>query len=91
MQHLMEKLEQLNADLETMVSEVRFTNPIVGNVLDNAKIAMGLVTLVGKTLARKANDSNSLVTDTPTIGMPKSNEDDDDAEGMCEVEEDVNC
>ena len=79
---LMEKLEQLNADLETMVSEVRFTNPIVGNVLDNAKIAMGLVTLVGKTLAGKANDSNSLVTDTTTIGMPKSNEDDDDAEGV---------
>ncbi len=33
---LMEKLEQLNADLASMVSEVRFTNPIVGNVLDNA-------------------------------------------------------
>jgi hypothetical protein len=87
----MEKLEQLNADLETMVAEVRFTNPIVGNVLDNAKIAMGLVTLVGKTVAGKANDSNSLVTDTTTIGMPKSNEDDDDAEGVCEVEEDVDC
>ena len=40
---LMEKLEQLNADLESMVSEVRLTNPIVGNVLNNAKIAMGLV------------------------------------------------
>jgi len=88
---LMEKLEQLNADLETMVAEVRYTNPIVGNVLDNAKIAMGLVTLVGKTVAGKANDINSLVTDTTTIGMPKSNEDDDDAEGVCEDEEDVDC
>ena len=74
-----------------MVAEVRFTNPIVGNVLDNAKIAMGLVTLVGKTVAGKANDSNSLVTDTTTIGMPKANEDDDDAEDVCEVEEDVDC
>ena len=33
----MEKLEQLNADLESMVLEVRLANPIVGNVLDNAK------------------------------------------------------
>jgi hypothetical protein len=67
---LMEKLEQLNADLETMVSEVRRTNPIVGNVLDNAKITMGLVTLAEKTLAGKGDDSNSLVTDT-TMGTPK--------------------
>ena len=41
---LMEKLEHLNADLVSMVSEVRLTNPIVGNVLDNANKAMGLVT-----------------------------------------------
>ena len=34
---LMGKLEQLNADLESMVLEVRLANPIVGNVLDNAK------------------------------------------------------
>jgi hypothetical protein len=35
---LMDKLEQLNADLASMamVSEVRLTYPIVGNVLDNA-------------------------------------------------------
>ena len=74
---LMEKLEQLNADLETMVSEVRLTNPIVGNVLDNAKIAMGLVTLAGTPLAGKGDDSNGLVTDT-TRGMPKCDEDEDD-------------
>ena len=37
---LIEKLKQLNADLESMVSEVRLTNQIVGNVLDNAKNAM---------------------------------------------------
>ena len=41
---LMEKLEQLNADLASMVSEVRLTNPIVCIVLDNAKKAMGLDT-----------------------------------------------
>ncbi len=80
---LMEKLEQLNADLETMVSEVRLTNPIVGNVLDNAKIAMGLLTLAGKTLAGKGDDTNSLVTDT-TMGMPKRDEDDDKEEGVFE-------
>ena len=34
---------RLNADLASMVSEVRLTNPIVGNVLNNAKKAMGLV------------------------------------------------
>jgi hypothetical protein len=45
---LMEKLEQLNADLVSMVLEVRLTNPIVGNVLDNAKKAMGLVTSTAK-------------------------------------------
>ena len=45
---LMEKLEQLNADLASMVSEVRLTNPIVGNVLNNAKKAMGLVTSTAK-------------------------------------------
>ncbi len=45
---LMEKLEQLNADLASMVSEVRLTNPIVGNVLDNEKKAMGLVTSTAK-------------------------------------------
>ncbi len=39
---LMDKLEQLNADLASMVLELRLTNPIVGNVLDNAKKAMGL-------------------------------------------------
>ena len=74
---LMEKLEQLNADLETMVSEVRLTNPIVGNVLDNAKIAMGLVTPAGK-----GDDSNRLVTDI-TRGMPKCEEEDDNDEGVC--------
>ncbi len=78
---LMEKLEQLNADLETMVSEVMLTNPIVGNVLDNAKIAMGLVTLAGTPLAGKGNDSNGLVTDT-TRGMPKCDEEDDNDEGV---------
>ncbi len=80
---LMEKLEQLNADLETMVSEVRLTNPIVGNVLDNAKIAMGLVTLAGAPSSEKVNDSNGLVTGT-TRGMPKCDEDDDNDESMFE-------
>ncbi len=55
---------------------------------------MGLVTLAGKTLAGKGDGSNSLVTDT-TIGMPKCDEDDDNAECIFEnddlVEEDVDC
>ena len=54
----MDKLEQLNLDLESMVSEARLTNPIVGNVLDNAKIVMGLVTP-----AVKGDNSIGLVTD----------------------------
>ncbi len=41
---LIDKLEQLNADLASMVLEVRRTNPIVGNVLDNAKKPVGLAT-----------------------------------------------
>jgi hypothetical protein len=39
---LMDKLEKLNSDLDSMMSEVRATNPIVGNVLANAAKAMGL-------------------------------------------------
>jgi hypothetical protein len=39
---LMDKLEKLNADLDSMMSEVRATNPIVGNVLPNAAKTMGL-------------------------------------------------
>jgi hypothetical protein len=74
----MEKLEQLNTDLETMVSEVRLTNPIVGNVLDNAKIAIGLVTPAGK-----GDDSNGLVTDVMR-GMPKCDKEDDNNEGVYE-------
>jgi tape measure domain-containing protein len=40
--NLMDKLEQLNADLEIMMGEVRSINPIVGNVLENAAKSMGL-------------------------------------------------
>jgi hypothetical protein len=39
---LMDKLENLSANLDSMMSEVRVTNPIVGNVLANATKAMGL-------------------------------------------------
>ncbi len=39
---LMDKLEKLDLDLDSMMSEVRATNPIVGNVLANAAKAMGL-------------------------------------------------
>jgi hypothetical protein len=39
---LMDKLEKLNTDLDSMMSEVRATNPIVGNVLANVAKAMGL-------------------------------------------------
>ena len=40
--NLMDKLEQLNADLEIMMGEVRSINPIVGNVLENVAKSMGL-------------------------------------------------
>jgi hypothetical protein len=77
---LMGKLEQLNADLESMVLEVRLTNPIVGNVLDNAKIAMGLVT------PGNGDDSIGLVTDK-TRGMPKCDEEYDNDEYVGEDED----
>jgi hypothetical protein len=75
---LMEKLEQLNADLASMVSEVRLTNPIVGNVLENAKKAMGLVSM---TTANAENDEKG----QKKMGMPKCDEDGDDEE---EVDDD---
>ena len=78
---LMEKLELLNAYLESMVSEVRSTNPIVGNVLDNAKIAMGLVTPAGN-----GDHSNRLITDL-TRGMPKCDEEDDNDARVCDDDE----
>jgi hypothetical protein len=39
---LMEKLEGLHGVLETMMEDTRTTNPIVGNVLSMAAMAMGL-------------------------------------------------
>jgi hypothetical protein len=39
---LMEKLEKLNEDLDSMMNEKRVTNPIVGNVLAIATKVMGL-------------------------------------------------
>ena len=66
---LMEKLEQLNTDLASMVAEVRLTNPIVGNVLDNAKKAMGLITTTAN-----GNDNKKQ-------GMPKCDEDYNNKEG----------
>ena len=73
-----------------MVSEARLTNPIVGNVLDNAKIAMGLVTTAN------GNDAMGLVTTAnrnmgrlkcdidETMGMPKCDEDYDNDEDVVE-------
>jgi len=78
---LMEKLEQLNADLASMVSEVRLTIPIVGNVLDNAKKAMGLVTTangndaMGLVTTVNGNMGRSKCDDDKTMGMPKCDED----------------
>ena len=66
---LMEKLEQLNIDLASMVAEVRLTNPIVGNVLDNAKKVMVLIT----TTANGNDDEKQ--------GMPKCDEDYNNKEG----------
>ena len=97
---LMEKLEQLNAYLASMVLEVRLTNPIVGNVLDNARKAMGLVSTAN------GNDVMGLVTTVngnmgrlkcdgdKRMGMPKCDEDyandEDVAEDEDFVEEVVN-
>ncbi len=67
---LMSKLEQLNADLDSMVLEVRLTNPIIGNVLDNANKAMGLETTANGT-------DGQLETTEETMGMPKRDEDSD--------------
>ncbi len=90
---LIKKLEQLNADLASMVSEVRLTNPFVGNVLDNAKIAMGLVTTAN------GNDAMGLVTTAnrnmgrlkcdidEMMGMPKRDEDYDNDEDVVEDED----
>ncbi len=66
---LMEKLEQLNTDLVSIVAEVRLTNPIVGNVLDNAKKVMVLIT----TTANGNDDEKQ--------GMPKCDEDYNNEEG----------
>ena len=57
---------------------MRLTNPIVGNVLDNAKIAMGLVNPAGN-----GEDSNRLITDLMR-GMPKCDEEDDNDARVCE-------
>jgi hypothetical protein len=73
---LMEKLEQLNADLASMVSEVRLTNPIVGNVLDNAKKAMGLDTTTA---------NGTTANGTKKMGMPKCDEDFDNEEDVDDV------
>ena len=90
---LMEKLEQLNADLASMVSEVRLTNPIVGNVLDNAKIAMGLVTtangndVMGLVTTANGNMGRSKCDVNETMGMPKRDEDYDNDEDVVEDED----
>jgi hypothetical protein len=73
---LMEKLEQLNADLASMVSEVRLTNPIVCNVLDNAKKAMGLDTTTA---------NGTTANGTKKMGMPKCDEDFDNEEDVDDV------
>ena len=78
--NLMEKLEQLNADLVSMVLEVRLTNPIVGSVLDNAKKAMGLLT----TTANGNDDEKK--------GRPKCDEDynnEEDADDVCDFVEEI--
>jgi hypothetical protein len=71
---LMEKLEQLNTDLASMVSEVRSMNPIVGNVLDDAKKAMGLVPTTAN-----GND------DEKKEGRPKCDEDNDNGDDADDV------
>jgi hypothetical protein len=55
---LMDKLEKLNSDLDSMMSEVRATNPIVGNVLANAAKAMGLDSAAKGMGMPKCNEDN---------------------------------
>jgi hypothetical protein len=78
---LIYKLEQLNSDLDSMVLEVRLTNPIVGNVLYNAKIAMGLVSP-----AVKGGNSIGLSLDN-TRGMLRCDKEDDNDEEVGEDED----
>ncbi len=55
---LMDKLEKLNSDLDSMMLEVRATNPIVGNVFANAAKAMGLDSAAKVTGLPKRNEDN---------------------------------
>jgi hypothetical protein len=55
---LMDKLESLNANLDSMMSELRVTNPIVGNVLANATKAMGLESAAKVRGMPKRNEDN---------------------------------
>ncbi len=65
-----------------MVSEVRFTNPIVGNMLDNAKKAMGLMTTSNGTAM------GLVMTANETMEMPKYDEDyDNDDEDVVNDED----
>ncbi len=84
---------RLNADLASLVSEVRLNNPIAGNVLDNAKQMMGLV------ITANGNDAMGLVTtansnmvqlkcdDNKTMGMPKCDDDYDNDEDVVKDED----
>ena len=57
---------------------MRLTNPIVGNVLNNENMAMGLITPAGK-----GDDSNGVITDL-TRGMPRCDKEDDNDARVCE-------
>ena len=57
---LMDKPEKLNSDLDSMMSEVRATNPIVGNVLVNVAKAMGLDSAASSNQLCKAQQVNHM-------------------------------
>jgi hypothetical protein len=62
--NLMDKLEQMNVNLEIMMGEVQSINPIVGKVLENAAKSMGLtVTTIPNITNRMGVDSLSKVDD----------------------------
>ena len=87
----MDKLEQLNSDLASMILEVRLTNPIVDNVQDNAKKAMGLVTkensnVMGLVTTANSNMGRLKCDDDKMLGMPKCDEDYDNDEDFVEDE-----
>ena len=72
---LMDKLEWLNADLEIMMGEVRSTNPIVGNVLENVAKSMGLAVTIE--MSNRSVDGSIGSLTVAEVVIPKDNNEKD--------------